>query len=123
MGPVAHQPACGDVFSPSINRRNLLARDQGNELIPLANEKRTTADKQRADSLTSDGCKSRIELAIAAYIQEKKLQPHRRGGIRKGFRSSLSLGDKRIVKDRDEGNLGNKLMRQFESFRVHRARE
>src|SRR5262249_51750372 len=88
VGSVAHQTAGFWKVTHTKRRRNGIARRQVCKLYPPDGEIGVATDKKRVYPLTSDRCKSSIDLAASAGVVDLGLQPH-------GACSRLHLGHRR----------------------------
>src|SRR5215831_8038954 len=77
---VAHQAAGQGKFTPSEDRRNGMARGQQHELIAPDGKELVGLHDEPADALIDDGRQGRVDLAVAAYVEDAHRLPDPVGG-------------------------------------------
>ena len=92
-------------------------RCQCGDTFPLRGRKCAGADQQRAGAALNEGGDSRLDVAVAADIDNDELQTDRLG---RGLHvCSLRLGSRTVdvIEHANRRRLGNDLAQQFQSFR------
>src|SRR5215475_8342573 len=117
---IAHEPASGGELTSRIQRRNRMASGQHHQLRGAREEEWIGRDQESIGAPLGQCCKSRVDVANAASIQNIDVLPNALGGGLNVTYLAFGLRDiSRVHEDRDRRGMRPQVTEQPQPLRLH----